>query len=57
MGRSGHFFDVHLYLLIGTMPVQLCMILTASLDLGENYDFESGPGLDSETASDGCSGL
>jgi hypothetical protein len=33
------------------------MILTASLDSGTNSDPEPGLGLDSETASDGCSGL
>jgi hypothetical protein len=33
------------------------MILTASLHSGTNSDPESGRGLDSETTSDGCSGL
>jgi hypothetical protein len=39
------------------MPVQLCIILAASLDSGANSDVESDRGLTSETASDGCSGL
>jgi hypothetical protein len=33
------------------------MILTASLDSEANSNSESGRGLESETASDGCSGL
>jgi hypothetical protein len=51
------YFDVPFDLLIKTMLVQLFMIITASLDSGETSDVESGRGLDSETASDGCSGL
>jgi hypothetical protein len=42
---------------MSTITVQLCMMITASLDLGTNSDPESGRGLDSETASDGCSGI
>jgi hypothetical protein len=43
--------------LISTITVQLCTIITAPLDLGTNSDPEPGRGMDSETASDGCSGL
>jgi hypothetical protein len=51
------YFDFPPDLLISTITVQLWMIITASLDSGTNCDLESGRGLDSETASDGCSGL
>jgi hypothetical protein len=58
MGRPGHFILISLLiLLISTITVQLCTIITASLDSGPNSDPESGQGLDSEAASDGCSGL
>jgi hypothetical protein len=51
------YFDFPPDLLISTITVQLCMIITASLHSGTNSDLESGRGMDSETASDGCSGL
>jgi hypothetical protein len=51
------YFDFPHDLLISTITVQLCMILTASLHSGTNSDLEPGRGMDSETASDGCSGL
>jgi hypothetical protein len=51
------YFDFPPDLLISTIKVLLCMILTASLDSETNSDPESGRGLDSETASDGGSGL
>jgi hypothetical protein len=51
------YFDFPPDLLISTITVQLCMILIASFHSGANSDPESGQGLDSETASDGCSGL
>jgi hypothetical protein len=57
-GASCHFsFDFPPDFLISTITVQLCMILAASLDSGTNSDPESGRGLDSEPASDGCNGL
>jgi hypothetical protein len=51
------YFDFPPDLLISTITVNLCMILTSSLDSGTNSDLQSVRGLDSETASDGCSGL
>jgi hypothetical protein len=51
------YIDVHPDLLISSITIQLCMILTASFDSGANSDSEPGRGLDSETASDGCSVL
>jgi hypothetical protein len=51
------YFDFPPDLLISTITVQLCMILTEKLDSGTNSDLEPGRGMDSETASDGCSGL
>jgi hypothetical protein len=51
------YFDFPPDLLISNIKVQLCMVLTSSLDSGNNSDPESGRGLVSETASDGCSGL
>jgi hypothetical protein len=51
------YFDVPPDLLISTITVQLCMILTTSVDSGANSVQESGRGLDSETASEGCCGL
>jgi hypothetical protein len=51
------YFDFPPDLLISTITVQLCMILTASLHSGTNSDLELGRGMASETASDGCSGL
>jgi hypothetical protein len=51
------YFDVPSNLLISTITVQLCMIPTAPLDSRTNSDLEPGRGMDSETASDGCSGL
>jgi hypothetical protein len=51
------YFDFPPDLLISTITVQLCIIITASLNSGTNSDPDSGRGLDSETASDGCSGL
>jgi hypothetical protein len=51
------YFDFHPDLLISTITVQLCMILTESLDSGTNSDLQLGRGLDNETVNDGCSGL
>jgi hypothetical protein len=51
------YFDVSLDLLITSILVQLCIILTASLNSGANSDVESGRGLDNETAGDGGGGL
>jgi hypothetical protein len=51
------YFDFPPDLLISTITLQLFMILTAPLDSGTNSDLEPGRGMDSETASDGCSGL
>jgi hypothetical protein len=51
------YFDFPPGLLISTITVQLCIILTTSLNSGTNSDLELGRGLDSETTSDGCSGL
>jgi hypothetical protein len=51
------YFDVPRDLLITTILVELSMILSTSLDSAENSDLESCLGMDSETASDGCSGL
>jgi hypothetical protein len=51
------YFDFPPDLLISTLTVQLCKILTALLHSGTNSDLESGRVMDSETASDGCSGL
>jgi hypothetical protein len=51
------YFEFPPDLLISTITVQLFMILTAPLDSGTNSDPESGRGLDSEPASDGCNGL
>jgi hypothetical protein len=58
MGCPRHFILISLLiLLISTITVQICMIITASLDSGTTSDPEPGRGLDSETASYGCSGL
>jgi hypothetical protein len=51
------YFDFPPDLLISNITVQLSMNLTAPLDSGTNYDPEPGRGMDSETASDGCSEL
>jgi hypothetical protein len=44
-------------LMISTIMVQLGVILASSLHSEANSDLESGRGLHSETASDGCSAL
>jgi hypothetical protein len=50
------YFDVPLDLLITSILVQRCMIISAALNSGPYYDLESGRGLDHETANDGGGG-
>jgi hypothetical protein len=51
------YFDAPLDFLSTSILVQHCIIITASLNSGENSDLESGRGLDNETAGDGGGGL
>jgi hypothetical protein len=51
------YFTVSPDLMISTIVVQLGMILASLLDSGANSNLESGRGLHSETARDGCSAL